>query len=89
LKKLNIDCCPAAFFGAAFPPTAEVLPVPPDFRPLVTAAPAFVFATGAFLPATEPCDSDCESASSPFVETDVVEALRLSGLAFAAGFFPF
>lgn len=69
-------------------PVADVLPVPPDFVPPVMAAPAFVLATPVFLPAADACESSAgESASSsPFVETDVVDAFRLSALALPPAF---
>lgn len=69
-------------------PVADVLPVPPDFVPPVMAAPAFVLATPVFLPAADDCESSAgESASSsPFVETDVVDAFRLSALALPPAF---
>lgn len=52
------------------------------------AAPAFVFATPVFLPAADACESSAgESASSsPLVETDVVDAFRLSALALPPAF---
>lgn len=53
LKKLNIDVCPAPFLGGGLAPVADVFPVPPDLVPLVTAAPALVFATPVFLPPAE------------------------------------
>ena len=45
LKKLSMLVCPALFAGAGFEPAADVLPIPPDLVPLVTAALAFVLAT--------------------------------------------